>query len=151
MSDRFKPAFGRLASWSCWWLVVVIDQLSKLVVSQVQPSVLTHNPGISFGWLPGNTGAIVFSTVLIGGIVWWWQSVQDRSPSGWPNLGIQLLLGGAISNLLDRIIWGGVRDWLPIPFTALSNNLADWAIAVGVVLLLFSQLRYHTVQHAVKR
>lgn len=45
-----------------------------------------------------------------------------------------LFIGGAVSNIIDRIYFGGVRDWFPIPFVGLRNNLADWAIFLAVFL-----------------
>lgn len=38
-----------------------------------------------------------------------------------------------MSNLLDRLVYGGVRDWLTVPVLGLKNNLADWAIVGAIV------------------
>lgn len=43
------------------------------------------------------------------------------------------VLGGGGSNVLDRFLSGAVRDPLRIPFTSLHNNLADYAIFLGVI------------------
>lgn len=39
-----------------------------------------------------------------------------------------LFFGAGLSNILDRAWYGAVRDWLPVPGTAITNNLADWLI-----------------------
>ncbi|MCB9813614.1 MAG: signal peptidase II [Pseudomonadales bacterium] len=49
-----------------------------------------------------------------------------------------LFFAGAISNIIDRIIFGGVRDWLKMPFFNIHNNLADWFIFIGLGLFLFT-------------
>jgi len=52
-----------------------------------------------------------------------------------------LILGGGISNTLDRIFFGGVRDWMTLPILGLQNNLADWAIVGGLVCAVIVQYR----------
>lgn len=47
-----------------------------------------------------------------------------------------LILAGACSNLLDRVLYGGVCDWLPMPIVGGANNLADWAIIIGLIGLI---------------
>ena len=43
-----------------------------------------------------------------------------------------LIVAGGISNLLDRLLYGGVYDWLSMPIIGGYNNLADWYIVMGV-------------------
>lgn len=43
-----------------------------------------------------------------------------------------LMIAGGTSNLLDRLLHGGVYDWLSMPIIGGYNNLADWAITIGV-------------------
>lgn len=122
------------------WLVVTlvvvgVDQASKAVATRSHwPIVVNH--GVSFGWRAGLWGRpaagwwLAGVVVLLGvvGLMGW--GYWRRAP-----VVTGLFLGGAVANLIDRLIWGGVRDWLPIPFTGLLNNLADWAIAAAVVML----------------
>lgn len=51
------------------------------------------------------------------------------------------ILGGGISNMLDRVFYGGVRDWMILPILGLQNNLADWAIVGGLVCFVIVQYR----------
>lgn len=51
-----------------------------------------------------------------------------------------LFFAGGLSNAIDRVVLGGVRDWLPIPFIGLYNNVADWYIAIAVILIATSEV-----------
>ena len=114
--------------------VVLIDQLSKVLFA----GNLNLNQGISFGLkMPLITN---FSLIVIFGAV---LVILRKQISHYP-LALGLFFGGAVSNLLDRFIYGGVRDFLPIPLTHLSNNLADWAIVVGIGLILIRSLGLKT-------
>jgi lipoprotein signal peptidase len=58
-------------------------------------------------------------------------------------LSLGLILGGIWANVFDRVLLGGVRDWLPIPFTelllgvSLYNNLADWFLFIGCLIWIY--------------
>ncbi len=51
--------------------------------------------------------------------------------------------GAALSNIGDRIFFGGVRDWLNLPFVHLKNNVADISIFVIILLILIEEWRYN--------
>ena len=111
-------------------VVLVADQVSKWAAEVVDwPMVL--NSGVAFGWRPAGEWLTFGLVALVGvGAAASWQQYR-RAPiiSG-------LFLGGVLSNLTDRIFFGGVRDWLALPFTGLYNNIADWAIALAVIIAL---------------
>ena len=98
--------------------------------------VLVWNTGISYGLLDG------FPTWALGGImlvaivalsVWWW-----RSRDMLIRLGLALCIGGALSNALDRLIYGAVADFFHFHYGSWSFyifNIADMAITFGVILL----------------
>lgn len=112
-------------------VVITFDQLSKYWASQQIEVII--NPGISWG-LGTQFSAGVIMIVITGVLVltgWWLRSWIHKYP-----VPLGLLLGGGVSNLLDRIHTAGVRDWLPVPFTTLHNNGADYAIALGVIWLM---------------
>lgn len=110
--------------------IFILDQGSKYLVTQ-HGSPIVINQGISFGWLGEGKwltlGLVVLICLGIGGTYRYWQ----RAP-----LAVGLFLGGVMANMSDRFIFGGVRDWLPIPLLGLYNNLADWAILLAVFLLI---------------
>jgi len=125
---------------------LLADQLTKqLVTSRValgeQIDVLgvfsihrVENSGIAFGLFPTATAAVI---ALTGLVVGWMLLFFARSGARHPVLpvGLGLVLGGSISNLLDRVRLGAVTDFLDIGFWP-AFNLADSFIVVGVVVLL---------------
>ena len=150
------------------WLVVLIvllDQGTKhLVVGSLEPNrpiavlpsvefVLSYNKGISFSFLQFVNDAqrwpLVGLSVLASGLVGWWLS---RVPSGRPVLaiGLALIAGGALGNMLDRARIGSVIDFVHVYYGAWSFavfNFADAAITVGVMATLASTcLETHRAQ-----
>ena len=135
-------------------LVVLLDQGTKhLVVSSLQvnrpmavlPSlelVLSYNKGISFSWFADDAQRwpLVSLSILASGLLSWWLS---RVPSGRPILamGLTLILGGALGNMLDRARIGSVIDFVHVYYKAWSFavfNFADTAITIGVIVTIAS-------------
>lgn len=67
---------------------------------------------------------------------WWAYHVLT---SGRSALYVVLVFSGALGNLLDRIMFGGVRDWIPF-FSFSIINIADVAIAIGITGLVYSEV-----------
>jgi signal peptidase II len=137
-------------------LVFVGDQLSKSVVERSIPEYavipviphffnLTHskNPGAAFGLFADSPAAwktvllVVISALLIATVIGAvWKSRRLHWEAG---VGLALILGGAISNLVDRIRFGRVVDFLDFYFRSyhwFTFNLADSAIVVGALFLI---------------
>lgn len=127
--------------------VVLLDQASKALVRadivpgeahDVMPGlslVNTHNQGVAFGFLPGRHLAV---TILVGLallvlVVYFARNLTK--PLIWLPTG--MLLGGALGNILDRVRLGSVTDFIKLPLGWPPFNLADAAITLGVVVLLF--------------
>jgi signal peptidase II len=136
--------------------VIVLDQASKQIAEALltprQPVnllpffdwYLTYNTGAAFSLLADAGGwqrwlftaiAIVISFV----IVQWLRKLPHEETL--TALSLSLILGGAIGNLIDRILLGHVIDYIQVwlgsyPFPAF--NIADSAISVGAVLLILS-------------
>lgn len=104
--------------------------------------VLVWNTGISYGLLGGlgpELLLIVMGLAMIA-LAWWW--IRDNAFL--TRIGIALALGGALSNAVDRVIYGAVADFFHFyvgNFSWYVFNLADVAISVGVVLLIVDVLR----------
>ena len=121
------------------------DQLTKQIVSSALPlgdeaHVLgpfsihhVQNSGIAFGLFSSATSAVI---VLTGLAVAWMLAFFARSAQRHPILPVALgfVLGGSISNLLDRIRLGHVTDFLDLRYWP-AFNLADSFIVVGVAIL----------------
>jgi signal peptidase II len=139
--------------------VVLIDQLTKwLVIDSLalfqRISILPffdfvrlHNTGAAFSFLANAsgwqntlfTGVAAFVSL---GITWWLLTLpsEGRRVLG---LGLALVLGGAIGNIIDRVLFGYVIDFLLFYYRSWSYpafNIADSAITCGVVLILYDGL-----------
>lgn len=139
-------------------LSLVADQLSKIWIrarlSEGESMALVpgwihldhvRNFGAAWGVLSGQKWLlIVFTVVVIGTIVASAREVAARGKLA--SLGFGLILGGAVGNLTDRILFGHVTDFfdLDTPLAVLQTfpvfNVADSALTVGVVLMLCSML-----------
>lgn len=150
-------------AWGGWLLlslaVVAADQFTKLRVTEaldlygrvpILPFldlVRLHNPGAAFSFLAGASGwqnwLFTGVALVVSAAVLWWLVRLPRSGRGALALGLALLLGGAIGNLIDRVIYGYVVDFILVHYRGWSFpafNLADSAITGGVALVLFDGL-----------
>ena len=164
MSEILAIRVQRLTRILCGVLVALIvagDQFTKALVAgsipehaviPLIPGVLnlTHvrNAGIAFGLFsdspaPWKTALLVaVSGVLLAAIVVMiWRTRQLPWESG---VGLSLMLGGALSNQIDRVRWGGVIDFVDVYVSSYhwpSFNLADSAIVVGAFCLVIHLFR----------
>ncbi|TAH36022.1 MAG: signal peptidase II [Alphaproteobacteria bacterium] len=100
------------------------------------------NKGVSFGLMAGTQiwhllAIAAAITVII--IHWLWRA-EDRFTAG----GCGLILGGAIGNIHDRIQFGAVRDFFDFYIGSYhwpAFNIADSAVFIGVIFLLFSTVK----------
>lgn len=135
-------------------VVVVIDQLTKALavtaladepislIADVLQLALTRNTGASFSILTGN-GTLI--ALVVVGVIVLVVAMLRRVNHRLEAVGLGLVLGGAIGNLLDRIFRGdGLLDGAVIDFIDFSFfptfNVADTAINVGVILLLIAAI-----------
>jgi signal peptidase II len=127
---------------------ITADQLTKQVVARqlgvgeivelVGPFSIhhVHNSGIAFGLFADSTAAVILLTSLaVGAMVLFFSHSAARHPFLPAALG--LLIGGSVSNLVDRVRLGYVTDFLEIDYWP-KFNLADSFIVVGVGLLFLS-------------
>ena len=112
-------------------VVLLLDQLSKYWAAQAGLVVL--NTGISFGFLESSW--LIWVLLMGLGIVGSWFVVKNRLQQRFPIL-YGAIAGGAVSNVLDRLLLGGVQDWLPILGLSITNNIADWVIVGGLGISL---------------
>ena len=103
--------------------------------------VLVWNTGISYGLFDSlpvwGLGAIMLVAIALLS-VWWW-----RADSRLIRMGLALCIGGALSNALDRLLYGAVADFFHFHWQAYSFyifNIADVAITLGVILLIADML-----------
>jgi len=139
-----------------FFLTLVLDQISKVWVVfgleletrhliEVWPGVVTFrmawNRGVNFGLLGGDSDAgrwilIGIALVISAGVLWWTRAESDRRVL----VSAGLLLGGAIGNVVDRVAYGAVADFLNVTCCGIANpwsfNVADIAIFAGAAGLV---------------
>jgi signal peptidase II len=138
-------------------LVVIIDQVSKYIIVAhiglyesitVIPGffniVHVQNPGAAFG-LFSQQAPMIRNIVLIGasviamGVILY---LFHQTPATYPLLsaGFALILGGAAGNMIDRLRWGKVVDFIDLYIASFhwpAFNVADSAISVGMVVFAY--------------
>jgi len=142
--------------WFIAFIAFALDQLSKYLVIHVMgvsqfnpvdvlPPILNfrygENRGINFGLLGDDTSVwalIAVALVICIGVLWWmWRHPQTTLAKGCAGL----LIGGALANVLDRILYGYVLDFLNMSCCGINNpfvfNVADIFIFAGAIGLVF--------------
>lgn len=139
-------------------IVIVLDQLTKAWVMNgldlreignvpVLPPILNltwvENRGVSFGLFGDGSGRWALSafSLIVAGLLGWWATRTNRRLL---ITAIGLVMGGALGNVIDRIRFGFVVDFINFEGTGFFPwvfNVADAAITVGVVLLMIDSLR----------
>lgn len=133
-------------------LLMALDQLTKqavllqipegrtITVLPILDFVLVWNTGISYGLFDGSGGfgrtALSLLGLLIAGFLLF---LMARTSRKWERLGFGLIIGGALGNIVDRVIYGGVIDFISFHvanYYWYVFNLADVWITLGVVLIL---------------
>lgn len=121
------------------WIVDGLDmQLGQTIeLSPIFDLTYTLNTGVSFGMFSGGGarwGLALFSIAVAAGMGWW----ALKAPRLLFAVALGFIIGGALGNVIDRILVGAVIDFLD--FSGLGFpwifNLADSAISVGVGLLI---------------
>ncbi len=149
----------RLAAWVSG-AVFLVDQATKVAVVQglnlierggidVFPPFLTFrmawNRGINFGLFAGDAEVMrwVLIAVALAISVWVWLWIRREGAGRWQQVSAGLLVGGALGNVVDRVVYGAVADFLNMSCCGIENpyafNVADVAIFAGALgLVLFS-------------
>jgi signal peptidase II len=128
-----------------WWILYEVMAPPRVIeVTPFFNLVMTWNPGISFGLF--NTGsplnALVLSVLalLIVALLLVWLYRSDRLFIGG---GIGLISGGAIGNVIDRVRFGAVADFLDFHVAGYhwpAFNVADSMITIGAVMIVLDTL-----------
>lgn len=146
-----KPWFGLAA------LVIVLDQISKWIVLDtirygetiyVAPFwnwVLTFNPGAAFSFLADQPGwqRWFFTLLALAVSTWIVLELKKHPEQRVQSIALALIMGGALGNVVDRIRFGAVVDfiqWHAAGWYWPAFNIADSAITCGAVLMVFSSL-----------
>lgn len=137
-------------------LVILVDFFSKYMVSKLMTVNETidlidnffrityvKNTGAAFSIFSNNTIlVIIISVVIIGFLLFY--IYKNKGNNKLENVSYSFILGGAIGNLIDRLVYGYVIDFLDfemLSYDAPIFNLADTFIVIGVILFLINTLR----------
>jgi signal peptidase II len=125
--------------------VVALDQVTKhLVRTGIEPGdahkflpgiqlVHVRNTGVAFSLFSGGGTLVLVFTLVALAVLLGYFTVRPSRPWLWLPTG--LLIGGALGNLIDRIVHGAVTDFVKLPLWP-AFNVADMAITIGVIALL---------------
>lgn len=119
--------------------ILVINNLKPIGTVEVIPGLFSlkyvENKGAAFGMLSDARWIfIVFTIVII--IVLIYIMIRKKIDSKLFNIAAILIIGGGIGNLIDRIFYGYVVDYLSISFFPPVCNFADYCITIGAVLMV---------------
>jgi len=98
------------------------------------------NTGTAFGMFQGNNKALLILALLILAMLLYGARGLSERGGFWGALGVALVLGGAVGNVLDRIHFGQVIDFLDFRVWPVFN-VADSAITVGTLFIMIGLLR----------
>lgn len=115
--------------------VVILDQITKSLSSSLGLAVVC-NSGYAFGIMRGYLNVLIIFLVLLIAVYNFSKAVRFNLWIGWA-----FVLGGGLGNMADRLIRGCVIDFVKVVAFWPSFNLADAAISIGMMILIFSLIR----------
>jgi signal peptidase II len=145
-----------------WWLgavvITLLDQLSKIMILRTFHDfesvpitsffnlVLVYNSGAAFSFLADASGWQRWLFIGIGGVaisIMSWLLARHYTQKLFASA-LMLLMGGAVGNIIDRVLYGHVVDFLDFYWQHWhfpAFNVADSAICVGAFLLIIDELK----------
>jgi signal peptidase II len=166
MATKKKPTFSTVSSrpsllpWiGIAFIVILLDQISKLtivrtfVLGEEKPVtgffnlVLAYNRGAAFNFLSDQGGwqRYFFTAIAVGAVVFILYLLRKHAGQRMFCWALALIMGGALGNLVDRLAYGHVIDFLDFHLSGMGHfpafNIADSAITIGAILFIFDELR----------
>ncbi len=140
LADQFSK------TWLIWGFRIA--ERGRVEVTPFLDLVMAWNLGISYGLFPlesmeGQLGLAAFK-VVVSILLWLW---LVRTSDWLTACGLALIIGGALGNAVDRVVYGGVADFFSLHLRGIGSNfhwyvfnVADVAIVAGVGVLLYESL-----------
>lgn len=147
----------KLVHWLCLaGGIIALDQISKLWIlanfhyGEVLPVtsffnlLLTYNPGAAFSFLAGAGGwqKWFFTALALGISAWIIAMLREHPEQKFTCTALSLVMGGALGNVIDRLAYGAVVDFLDFYVGTWhwpAFNVADSAICIGAVMMVWEQ------------
>lgn len=136
-------------------IILIIDIISKLIIKnnflENQSIIIikdffnityAKNTGVAFSLLSNNKVIIIILTIIILGILL--KYIKGKYINKYDQIAYGLILGGAIGNLLDRIIYGYVIDFIDFKIFNYNYpifNIADTSIVIGVIIIVITSFK----------
>ncbi len=139
-------------------VLVLLDQITKITITRLFVYgeshavmsffnlVLVYNKGAAFSFLASETGwqRYFFTIMGIGAAIFIIYLLKKHAGQRLFCWALALILGGAIGNVIDRVLYGHVIDFLDVHIGGWhwpAFNIADSAICIGAVLFIYDELR----------
>ena len=133
-------AIVALDQWSKWMIKTSYDLYhSEPVIQDFFHFTYVTNDGMAFGLsFPGGKQVLLFVTLVLTGVIIWmlW---KEQNSHNLIRYGLSFILAGAIGNMIDRVLYGKVVDFLDImvgDFHWYIFNVADSAVTTGMILFI---------------
>jgi signal peptidase II len=141
------------------FIVILLDQISKITITrsfmhgEEKPItsffnlVLAYNPGAAFNFLSNQGGwqRYFFTAIAVAAVVFIIYLLRKHAGQRMFCWALALIMGGALGNLIDRLAYGHVIDFLDFHLSGVGHfpafNIADTAITIGAILFIFDELR----------
>ena len=136
-----------LDQWTKWLIIDWFDEFERLVLLPVLEIMRLHNTGAAFSFLSEADGWQRWVFILLGvavsaGILVWLRRLPARGQALLAS-GLSLILGGALGNVIDRVVHGHVIDFIRVHYEEHyfpAFNVADSAITIGAALIVLDSL-----------
>ena len=128
-----------------WWVVTILMNPPRVVdVWPFFSVVMVWNRGVTFGFLDdtpfwGQWAFVGLALAIVAVLLLWLRRAETK----WRAAAIGLIIGGALGNVIDRVNYGAVADFLDFHVTGYhwpAFNIADSAITLGVAIMFFDAL-----------
>jgi signal peptidase II len=157
--SSFSSSSASLTPWlSIAAIVVVLDQITKIAITRAFTFgeslpitsffnlVLTYNKGAAFSFLASESGwqRWLFTAIAVAAALFITYLLKRHPGQRFFCAALALILGGAVGNLIDRVLYGHVIDFLDFHVNNWhwpAFNVADSAIFVGAAMFIIDELR----------
>lgn len=136
-----------LDQWTKSLIVDRFEEFDKIVLLPVLEIMRLHNEGAAFSFLSTASGwqrwLFVGLGVLVSGAILVWLRRLPPKGQGLLAAGLSLILGGALGNVIDRVLLGHVIDFIRVHYAEHyfpAFNVADSAITIGAALVILDNL-----------
>jgi len=145
-----SAAVVALDQWTKWLVTTHFDEFDSIVLLPILELMRLHNEGAAFSFLADASGWQRWVFVVLGigvsiALAVWLTRLPARGQSLLA-LALSLVMGGAIGNVIDRIRYGHVVDFIRVHYEQWyfpAFNVADSAISIGAALLILDSLLHH--------